>query len=68
LPDGELVPTDKPTLAFTDYGFQTVLNWGGDWVLQTATNVAGPYEDIQTGSPFTIMSHDLPQQFFRLRR
>ena len=68
LPSGELVPALSPSLAFTHYGFQTMLSWGANWVLQTATNVAGPYEDIPSASPFMVTGYDLQQQFFRLRR
>ena len=68
LPNGELVPTLHPTLALIDYGYQAALTWGGEWVLQMATNAAGPYQDVQSPSPYMVSSYDLPQQFFRLRR
>ena len=47
---------------------QPVLFWGGGFILQTATNVNGPYVDIPGAIgtyPLTNMS--APQQFFRLR-
>jgi hypothetical protein len=42
------------------------LNWGYG-TLQTATNIAGPYQNINnTASPFLILMTNA-QQFYRLR-
>jgi hypothetical protein len=62
------VLTLVPVLNFVLTNNNFVLNWTGSFVLQTATNVAGPYEDIPSaGSPFTnqIEATETPQ-FFRL--
>jgi alpha-tubulin suppressor-like RCC1 family protein len=48
-----------------DGGF--VLEWIGSNILQSSTNVAGPYFDFPAGSPYTNL-FDGPQKFFRLRQ
>jgi regulation of enolase protein 1 (concanavalin A-like superfamily) len=56
----------RPLLAMDANG---VLSWSGAFVLQSATNVTGPYSDLQGAtSPFTNNNSSLPQQFFRLRQ
>lgn len=66
LSSGEIVP--QPRVAFRRSGDQMVLEWFDGFVLQSATNAAGPYEDI-TGatSPYTIQFNEA-QRFFRLRQ
>ncbi len=45
-----------------------VISWSGAYVLQSATNVAGPYFDVPGAtSPYTNSSSGLPSEFFRLR-
>jgi hypothetical protein len=69
LPTGEVVPSLNPTLGYTRYTAQTVLSWNGNFILQAATNVSGPYEDVPDAtSPYFLNGYDQPQQFFRLRR
>ena len=69
LGTGEVVPTLWQVLLTSPNRNGFVLNWSGSYVLQSATNVEGPYSDV-TGatSPYTNVSFQLPQQFFRLRQ
>lgn len=66
LSDGEIAP--GRALASSELGRQLVLQWGGSWILQTATNANGPYSDV-TGamSPYTN-SFDGARRFFRLKQ
>jgi fibronectin type 3 domain-containing protein len=58
------VLTIRPILAIDSSG---VLSWAGNFTLQAATNVAGPYVDVpDAASPYTNSSGGLPSQFFRL--
>jgi len=60
--------TVGPTLSIFQNGSQIILGWSGPWVLQTATNVSGPYSDLPGAtSPFTNMITAEPWEFFRLR-
>ncbi len=73
LNSGEVVPARlvvvRPSIAFSRQGNNLVLNWPPGWVLQSATNVLGPYADVpQATSPSTIDTTLEPQQFFRLRQ
>ncbi len=44
------------------------LNWPGGYVLQSATNPAGPYADVQgASSPYSLVAPAGPRRFFRLR-
>ncbi len=55
----------RPLLGLDQNG---VLTWSGNYILQSASNVSGPFEDISGAiSPFTNNQGVLPQQFFRLR-
>ena len=66
LPTGEVVPSQLLTLSRS--GNTLTLTWGPGWTLQSATNVAGPYQDVQgAASPYTATMNN-PRQFFRLRQ
>ena len=66
LATGEVVPTQLLTLSRS--GNTLTLTWGPGWTLQSSTNVAGPYQDVQgAASPYTP-SMSTPRQFFRLRQ
>ncbi|HLX69003.1 MAG TPA: hypothetical protein VKV04_05175 [Verrucomicrobiae bacterium] len=70
LSDGEVVPNQAITasIAFSQQGNNLVLTWPTGWILQSATNAAGPYNDVSSAtSPDTINVIAQPQQFFRLR-
>jgi hypothetical protein len=66
LGTGEVVP--GPFLDSRPVGNQLVLRWNDGFVLQSATNVSGPYEDLtQANSPYTNSLTEA-RRFFRLRR
>jgi len=72
LSTGEVVPNSvvsQPSIAFSKQGNNLVLNWPAGWILQTATNVSGPYVDVSGAtSPYTNNVTLDPQRFFRLRQ
>ncbi len=70
LNTGEVVPDQQvaPSLKFAQQGNQLILNWLPGYKLQTATDPAGPYQDVFmpfTTSPYTN-SINQPEQFFRI--
>lgn len=70
LATGEVVPTlvSQPTLSFQNTGTNLVLSWPGNFILQSATNVVGPYLDVTNAtSPYSADVQQFPMQFFRLR-
>jgi hypothetical protein len=68
LATGEVVPVQPPALLFSRNRNRLILNWGGGFVLQSATNLQGPYSDVtNAASPYTNQSQ-LPREFFRLRQ
>lgn len=60
-------PVSAPTLQFVPTITSLVLSWSGSFVLQSATNVTGPYVNLATVSPHTNSMPTVSQQFFRLR-
>lgn len=58
-----------PVLSVTPIAGGTVLRWDGNFTLQSAANLAGPYLDLPpAASPYTnLFAPDDPQRFFRLR-
>jgi hypothetical protein len=68
LSTGEVVPAPRPTLQFVRSGSNLILNWNDPSVLQSASNVTGPYLDISSASsPYTNTIEAVPSLFFRLR-
>jgi hypothetical protein len=68
LATGEVVPTTRPMLSAQKNGMNLTLSWSGNFILQSATNVAGPYLDVPNATnPYNINVSQLPMQFFRLR-
>jgi len=66
LPTGEITP--GPVIDFSRTGSGLVLRWGGNSVLQSATNVTGSYLDLSGAtSPYTNRFGDA-HRFFRLRQ
>jgi hypothetical protein len=66
LSNGEITP--GRALASSEAGHQLVLQWGGTWILQTATNATGPYSNVTAAtSPYTN-SFTGTRRFFRLRQ
>jgi hypothetical protein len=46
------IPVQQPVIHFTWNGTALVLNWSGTNALQNATNVTGPFIDLNGGVPF----------------
>jgi hypothetical protein len=68
LSTGEVVPVSLPVLSFQDNGTNLVISWPGNFILQSATNVAGPYLDVTNATnPYSVATSQFPMQFFRLR-
>ena len=68
LATGEVVPQmqAQQQLGFSRSGNTITLRWEPTWILQSSTNVAGPYQDVNgASSPYTPTN--FPIQFFRLR-
>jgi hypothetical protein len=70
LATGEIVPTAgaQPPVMFTRNGSGVVLQWPDGYTLQTATNMSGPFIDINNASPYEIQTGADRQRYFRLRR
>jgi hypothetical protein len=69
LDSGEIVPLLPKPIIWSRAGNDLVLDWSptNGWMLQSATNVLGPYQDIPGApSPYTNPAGQ-PLQFFRLR-
>jgi hypothetical protein len=66
LSSGEVVPQAQQ-VAFSRSGHTLTLQWPAGSVLQSASDVAGPYTDV-TGatSPYSVQTSE-PHRFFRLR-
>ncbi len=66
LANGEVVP--GPFMNCVQTEGQLVIQWNSDCILQTSTNINGPFEDMPEAiSPFTNNFADA-QRFFRLKR
>jgi hypothetical protein len=69
LATGELVPTSRPLLLPVRTGNKLILSWDATFVLQSSTNVQGPYADVSGAtSPYTNIETQYPARFFRLRQ
>jgi len=68
LATGEVVPVSSPLLQSTRNGNTLTLQWGSGWVLQSATNAAGPYQDVSGATSPYAVNMTKSQEFFRLRR
>lgn len=68
LNTGEIVPVPPPVLGVSSDGANLIVAWKGMYVLQSSTNIDGPYVDVaEARSPYTNSLSLYPQQFFRLR-
>jgi hypothetical protein len=70
LPTGEIVATQHPTLIGSLSGANFLVQWPSNagYLLQSATNPAGPFEDVPNATdPFTNNPVQFPSRFFRLR-
>ena len=67
LSTGEVVPMSLPALSLQNNGTNLVISWPGNFILQSATNVVGPYFDVTNAtSPYSVDTQQFPMQFFRL--
>jgi len=66
LPTGEIVPGDRPAVAFARAANQFILSWNGNAELLSATNVSGPWFTVTAASPWTNSVAD-SQRYFQLR-
>ena len=68
LSSGEVIPMPLPVLSLQKQGSNLVISWQGNFILQSATNVVGPYSDVpKATSPYSVNVSQSPMQFFRLR-
>ena len=68
LSTGEVVPVSRPPVSYSKNGSQMVIQWPSGWTLQTATNIAGPFADVNTSSPYPYSAASGAQRYFRLRQ
>jgi len=67
LDTGEVVPAMRPLLGMTRDSAGLALSWPGEYDLFSATNIHGPFIEVDNAtSPLTNL-FSLPQQFFQLR-
>lgn len=66
LATGEVVPQAQ-FLNFTRSGNTLTLTWDPGFILQSSTNIAGPYSDVPGATSPHIVSSP-PNRFFRLRQ
>lgn len=60
-------PISAPVLQFGFAQNKLVMSWLASFILQSATNVAGPYTNVAAASPYTNNAVTPSQQFFRLK-
>ena len=72
LNTGEVVPLEPtgrgPAIAYQASPGQLRLEWPSGYTLQTATNIVGPFEDVNTNSPYVLDTTAEPHRFFRFRQ
>ena len=72
LNTGEIVPLEPtgpgPSISYQARPGQLTLQWPSGYTLQTATNIVGPFEDVNTNSPYTLDTASDPQRYFRFRQ
>jgi len=68
LSTGEIVPVPRPPVSYSRNKNQLVFNWPAGWTLQTVTNIAGPFSDVNASSPYTSSSTSAAQRYFRPRQ
>ena len=67
LSTGELIPIPD-VLAASRSANNLALSWAPGWILQSSTNLTGPYQDVPSAtSPYTAPLQK-PAEFFRLRK
>lgn len=68
LSTGEIVPASRPPVSYARNGNQLTLQWPAGWTLQTATNISGPFVDVNSSGSYTTSTSADPQRYFRLRQ
>jgi hypothetical protein len=68
LSTGEIVPVSRPPISHSRNGHQLVLQWPSGWTLQTATNISGPFSDVNASNSYTNSTASGAQRYFRLRQ
>lgn len=72
LATGEIVPLEPtgrgPSIAYQQSASLLTMVWPAGYTLQSATNVLGPFHDLDTESPYTIDTGAAPRRFFRFRQ
>ncbi len=69
IPDlSDTVTVPKPVMSYSRSGTNLVLAWTGQFILQSSTNVSGPYSDLSgITSPYATKIASEARRFFRLR-
>jgi hypothetical protein len=65
---GEIVPTAWPVVSVARGDGDIVVQWSGRYTLQTATNVLGPFTEVDAPSPYRSAIGTEPERYFRLRQ
>jgi hypothetical protein len=71
LSTGEVVPTGQPILFIARSGANVIVSWlpNGNFVLQSASNLSGPYSDVVgAGNPYTNTPSIGGKKFYGLRK
>jgi len=72
LDTGEMVPLASmgraASITYQHTSSRLQLTWPLGYTLQTATNIVGPFEDMNTNSPYILDTTADPQRFFRFRK
>jgi hypothetical protein len=62
------IPTTPGAVTLTRNGTSVQITWSGNFTLQSAASVLGPWSDVTTtGNSHTVNTADAPQKYFRLR-
>ena len=71
LNTGEIIPLEPtgrgPSISYQRTASQLRMEWPEGYTLQTSTNILGPFEDVNTNSPYLLDTTD-PQRYFRFRQ
>jgi hypothetical protein len=72
LNTGEIIPLEPtgrgPAISYQRSPGQLRMEWPSGYTLQTATNILGPFEDLNASSPHIVDTTAGAQRFFRFRQ
>ena len=72
LNTGEIIPLEPtgrgPAISYQRSPGQLRMEWPSGYTLQTATNILGPFENVNVSSPHSVDTTAEPQRFFRFRQ